>query len=70
MIYVRSKMNPPPKVVPSVKSREIGYLHAITVGDPIVNKQIFLQIREKSWFMKYHDFYTQSDVDHRLFNIF
>ena len=68
MIYVRSKMHPPPKSGPISVIEGNGLLHAITVGNRIVNKQILLRIHAK--IMKYHDFSTQSDVDHRLINIF
>ena len=48
MIYVRSKMHPPLKSVPICKIVGNGLFHAITVGDPTVNKPIFLRIHKKS----------------------
>ena len=68
MIYVRSKMSPPLKSGPIWVIEGNCLYHVITVGDPIVNKLIFLEIHQKP--QKYHDISTQSDVDHRLINIF
>ena len=68
MIYVRSKMSPPLKSGPIWVIEGNCLYHVITVGDPIVNKQILLRIHPK--IMKYHDLSSQSDVDHRLINSF
>jgi len=47
MIYVRSKTHPPPKSGPICIIEGNGLFHAITVGDPKVNKPIFLRIHKK-----------------------
>ena len=68
MIYVRSKTHPPQKSGPTCIIEENRLFHAITVGDPIVNIAIVLHIYQN--IIKYHDFSTKLDVDHRTINIF
>ena len=68
MIYVRSKMNPPPKSGPICGIEEYGLFHVITAGERIENRSILLRIHQN--IMKYHDFSTQSVVDHRPINLF
>ena len=48
MIYVRSKVQPPPKSGPIYEIKEYDLRHAITVGTRIVKRQILLRIHQKT----------------------
>ena len=61
-------MQPSQKSGPICVIEGYGLYHAITVGDCIVKVPIILHIHPK--IMKYHDFSTKLDVDHRTINIF
>ena len=68
MIYVRSQMHPSPKSGPICKI-DGNLLFACHYYRKPYSKQTGIP-ENPSKIMKYHDFSTKSDTDHRLINIF